>query len=90
MHRLRRHQSTGARASADHLRASISVSLAEAAWKTARCSAICSGWSPKSPATEGLRKGYRVVINIGEDGGQTVDHLHLHLLGGRIMTWPPG
>ena len=34
--------------------------------------------------------GYRVVINTGEDGGQTVDHLHLHVLGGRRMTWPPG
>ncbi|MGA3049847.1 MAG: histidine triad nucleotide-binding protein [Terracidiphilus sp.] len=37
-----------------------------------------------------LGKGYRVVINAGEDGGQTVDHLHLHLLGGRAHTWPPG
>ncbi len=34
--------------------------------------------------------GYRVVINTGDDGGQTVDHLHLHVLGGRRMTWPPG
>jgi histidine triad (HIT) family protein len=34
--------------------------------------------------------GYRIVINTGEDGGQTVDHLHLHVLGGRRMTWPPG
>lgn len=39
---------------------------------------------------KGLAKGYRVVINTGEDGGQTVDHLHLHLLGGRHHTWPPG
>jgi histidine triad (HIT) family protein len=39
---------------------------------------------------KGLAKGYRTVINTGEDGGQTVDHLHLHLLGGRIMNWPPG
>ncbi|WP_310416245.1 histidine triad nucleotide-binding protein [Chamaesiphon sp. OTE_8_metabat_110] len=39
---------------------------------------------------EGLVKGYRVVINTGEDGGQTVFHLHLHLLGKRSMTWPPG
>lgn len=38
----------------------------------------------------GLGKGYRVVANIGPNGGQTVDHLHLHLLGGRAMTWPPG
>jgi histidine triad (HIT) family protein len=41
-------------------------------------------------AQEGLDKGYRVVINTGEDGGQTVFHLHLHLLGKRSMTWPPG
>ncbi len=39
---------------------------------------------------KGLGKGYRIVVNTGEDGGQTVDHLHLHLLGGRPMTWPPG
>jgi len=38
----------------------------------------------------GLAGGYRVVINTGADGGQTVDHLHLHLLGGRHMGWPPG
>jgi histidine triad (HIT) family protein len=38
----------------------------------------------------GLDRGYRVVINTLEDGGQTVDHLHLHLLGGRHMNWPPG
>jgi histidine triad (HIT) family protein len=37
-----------------------------------------------------LEQGYRVVINTGADGGQTVDHLHLHLLGGRHMGWPPG
>jgi histidine triad (HIT) family protein len=39
---------------------------------------------------KGLGKGYRVVVNTGPDGGQTVDHLHLHLLGGRPMHWPPG
>jgi histidine triad (HIT) family protein len=39
---------------------------------------------------EGLANGYRVVINCGPDGGQTVYHLHLHLLGGRHMGWPPG
>jgi histidine triad (HIT) family protein len=39
---------------------------------------------------KGLGKGYRVVINTGEDGGQTVDHLHVHLLGGRALGWPPG
>ncbi len=40
---------------------------------------------------EGLEaSGYRVVTNIGNDGGQTVFHLHLHLLGGRQLGWPPG
>ncbi len=34
--------------------------------------------------------GFRVVVNVGPDGGQTVDHLHLHLLGGRPLAWPPG
>lgn len=39
---------------------------------------------------EKLDNGYRVVVNTGTDGGQTVDHLHIHVLGGRIMHWPPG
>jgi histidine triad (HIT) family protein len=38
----------------------------------------------------GLENGYRIVINNGPDGGQSVDHLHLHILGGRQMQWPPG
>src|SRR5437764_12980221 len=37
-----------------------------------------------------LTGGYRVVTNVGTDGGQSVDHLHFHILGGRQMTWPPG
>ena len=41
--------------------------------------------------TLGLEEtGFRVVVNAGPDGGQSVDHLHLHLLGGRPMGWPPG
>jgi histidine triad (HIT) family protein len=40
--------------------------------------------------TLGLDKGYRLVINNGENGGQTVYHLHLHLLGDRALGWPPG
>lgn len=40
---------------------------------------------------EGIKEsGYRIVINIGADAGQTVFHLHLHILGGRPMSWPPG
>ncbi|NES82364.1 MAG: histidine triad nucleotide-binding protein [Moorea sp. SIO2B7] len=38
----------------------------------------------------GLSNGYRVVLNTGADGGQTVYHLHLHILGDRQMRWPPG
>lgn len=34
--------------------------------------------------------GYRLVLNTGPDGGQTVDHLHVHVLAGRRLTWPPG
>lgn len=41
-------------------------------------------------AQKDLRNGYRVVVNTGSDGGQTVDHLHVHLLGSRPMSWPPG
>jgi histidine triad (HIT) family protein len=39
---------------------------------------------------EGLSQGYRVVVNAGPHGGQTVDHLHIHLLGKRALGWPPG
>jgi histidine triad (HIT) family protein len=42
-------------------------------------------------SAEGLAEnGYRVVVNCGDDGGQTVAHLHVHLLGGRHLGWPPG
>ncbi|MDR0602450.1 MAG: histidine triad nucleotide-binding protein [Treponema sp.] len=41
-------------------------------------------------AEQGCQKGARFVLNCGSDGGQTVDHLHIHVLGGRMMMWPPG
>ncbi len=41
-------------------------------------------------ADAGLDEGYRVVFNTGNQGGQSVGHVHAHLLGGRQMTWPPG
>mgnify|MGYP000956170872 CR=1 FL=1 len=41
-------------------------------------------------AEKHLDRGFRVVCNAGPDGGQTVPHLHFHLLGGRSMKWPPG
>ena len=40
--------------------------------------------------SEMLDSGWRIVTNVGSHGGQTVPHLHLHLLGGRPMQWPPG
>lgn len=58
-------------------------------------------WEPASAADlistarevaekEGLEEGYRLVFNTGAGAGQTVFHAHLHVLGGRTMTWPPG
>jgi histidine triad (HIT) family protein len=45
----------------------------------------------KIAAQEGLEDGgFRLVINTGEDAGQSVKHLHVHILGGRMMAWPPG
>ena len=48
-------------------------------------------WVAKETAGRlGLSGGYRIVVNRGSDGGQSVAHLHLHLLGGRALGWPPG
>lgn len=44
----------------------------------------------KVAVQEGLTEGFRLVANTGSDGGQSVNHLHFHLLGGRKLTWPPG
>jgi histidine triad (HIT) family protein len=46
---------------------------------------------PRVAREVGLEEaGYRVVVNCGRDGGQSVDHLHFHILGGRSLKWPPG
>jgi histidine triad (HIT) family protein len=45
---------------------------------------------PKVAALLGLEGGYRTVINTGVHGGQSVFHLHIHILGGRPLDWPPG
>lgn len=41
-------------------------------------------------AIEKLEKGFRIVLNTGQEGGQSVQHVHAHVLGGRSLTWPPG
>jgi histidine triad (HIT) family protein len=41
-------------------------------------------------SSENLTRGYRIVTNVGPEAGQSVDHLHFHLIGGRRMSWPPG
>ena len=41
-------------------------------------------------AAAGLTNGFRLVANVGADAGQSVDHLHFHILGGRELGWPPG
>jgi histidine triad (HIT) family protein len=47
--------------------------------------------APKIAKAEGLaEKGYRLVINTNADAGQTVFHIHMHIIGGRLMGWPPG
>ncbi|MCX7414218.1 MAG: histidine triad nucleotide-binding protein [Planctomycetia bacterium] len=48
------------------------------------------GVATKLAVKLGLGNGYRLVVNCGRDGGQSVDHLHVHLLGGRSLGWPPG
>ena len=45
---------------------------------------------PEIATQLGLTDGYRTVINTGSNGGQTVFHLHIHIMGGRGLTWPPG
>lgn len=45
---------------------------------------------PRIAAQLGLEQGYRVVVNCGPHAGQSVDHLHFHILGGRPLAWPPG
>jgi histidine triad (HIT) family protein len=65
-------------------------SLAHAEARHASLLGHLVGKAAEVASEAGLDRGYRLVINTGQDGGQTVDHLHLHLLGGRHMGWPPG
>jgi histidine triad (HIT) family protein len=45
---------------------------------------------PRIAKEQGLHEGYRTVCNTGKNGGQSVFHLHIHILGGRALSWPPG
>jgi histidine triad (HIT) family protein len=66
------------------------VSLADATETDASLLGYLLIVTAKLASKLGLGNGYRAVINCGRDGGQTVDHLHVHLLGGRALKWPPG
>jgi histidine triad (HIT) family protein len=66
------------------------ASLAEAAAADAPLLGRLLEVAARIARDKGLGNGYRAVVNTGPDGGQSVDHLHVHLLGGRPMAWPPG
>lgn len=66
------------------------ASLAEAGGEDAALLGHLMAKAADVATDKGLANGYRLVVNTGPDGGQTVHHLHVHLLGGRAMHWPPG
>ncbi len=66
------------------------VSLADLSDEDEAIVGRCIMVASKVAADEGLEAGWRLVANIRDDGGQTVPHLHFHVLGGRQMTGPPG
>lgn len=66
------------------------VDIKEAGPGDAEMIGYCNLVAAKIARERGIEKGYRTVYNVGPDSGQSVFHLHLHLLGGRKMTWPPG
>jgi histidine triad (HIT) family protein len=73
------HRNVGALATAD---AGLLVDVLNAAHTVARQEGLVDDG--------GVEPGYRLVTNTGPQAGQTVDHVHVHVLGGRRMTWPPG
>lgn len=66
------------------------VGLDQASEADADIIGYCQLVAAKIARERKLERGYRTVLNVGPDSGQSVFHLHLHLLGGRPMTWPPG
>jgi histidine triad (HIT) family protein len=61
-----------------------------AASENSALSAALMAAASKLGGERGGERGFRLVVNTGPDGGQTVDHLHVHVLAGRSMAWPPG
>ena len=66
------------------------VGLDQAAGDEAEVLGRCHLTAAEIARQRGLENGYRTVLNVGPDAGQSVFHLHVHLLGGRHLTWPPG
>jgi len=66
------------------------VGLKEAAVEDAELIGLCHLTAAKIAKERGIENGYRTVLNVGPGAGQSVFHLHVHLLGGRKLTWPPG
>jgi histidine triad (HIT) family protein len=66
------------------------VGLKEAAPEDAELIGYCQLIAAKIARERGIEDGYRTVYNVGPNAGQSVFHLHLHLLGGRSLHWPPG
>jgi histidine triad (HIT) family protein len=66
------------------------VGLKEAEDADAELIGYCHLVAAKVARQRGIENGYRTVYNVGRDAGQSVFHLHLHLLGGRKLAWPPG
>lgn len=66
------------------------VSLDQLTEEDAQLSGHLLNMIPQIAAKLGLTEGYRTIINTGKGGGQTVFHLHIHIMGGRPLNWPPG
>jgi histidine triad (HIT) family protein len=64
--------------------------LKEALGEDAEIVGRCHLTAAKIARERGIEDGYRTVLNVGPNSGQSVFHMHVHLLGGRILTWPPG
>ncbi len=64
--------------------------LKEAAAEDAEIIGLCHLAAARVARERGIESGYRTVLNVGPGAGQSVFHLHLHLLGGRDLKWPPG